>query len=444
MNSYDIAILGCGWAGIVTGYFVLNNYPYIDVICIDRDNELGGLLKTVIVNGFQFDVGGSHVIFSRNQEILNEMISFLSTNIIEHHRKAYVYLNGIFVPYPFENGIWLLPSEIRAKISISFVEALIERFKNKNWRPNNLYEWIYGFFGKEIAKLYLEPYNEKIWKRSLDYIDVDWIYTPGRVPTPDWKDILRSCAGIPTEGYKEQSRFYYPLKGGIQSLYEAVIERALAKGLKIVRGEIIRNIKRIGDEWIINNRIRAKRVISTIPLNELIEALDPTSHIAKLARELDYNSVAVVGLALKKRAPNMHWIYVPNKDIVFHRYAWISNYSPYATPDNNSYSAIIAEITAPPNHRIDVTKLVEQTMEGLKNLGIISESEKEILFTKVWTHKYGYPVHTISSNRVREELLGYAKELGIEVAGRWGSWRYLNMDQIYMQAYNLVHKLLLH
>ncbi|MEM3479925.1 MAG: NAD(P)/FAD-dependent oxidoreductase, partial [Candidatus Bathyarchaeia archaeon] len=64
--------------------------------------------------------------------------------------------------------------------------------------PKNLSEWIYSFFGKWIAERYLVPYNLKIWKRPLEEIDVDWVYTLGRLPIPDWRDVVRSAMGQPT------------------------------------------------------------------------------------------------------------------------------------------------------------------------------------------------------------------------------------------------------
>jgi len=433
MIETHYAILGCGWAGVLASYFILENFDNVSVVCVEKENILGGLLRSEIVNSFVFDIGGSHVIFSKDQKILREMLSFLENNVIEHHRKSYIYLDDIFVPYPFENGIWVLPPERRAEILVSFVETLLERAKDLNWRPRNLREWVYGFFGKEIARLYLEPYNEKIWKRPLDGIDVDWIYIPGRLPIPDWRDVIRSGAGVTTEGYREQARFYYPSRGGIQALYNAVLERAIARGLKVIKGMRVEKIRRASDRWIINDRIGAKRIISTTPLNELVEALEAPEYILKLARQLEYNMVVVVGIALKKKAPDMHWVYVPDKNIVFHRYIWISNYSPYNTP-SSKYSSVIAEISLPPQSNIDTEKLVYEIVEGLKKLGVLSEYEKELLFVKMWTNTYGYPIPTFKSTKARSEILDYIREQGICTVGRWGTWRYLNMDIIYKEA----------
>ncbi len=135
-------------------------------------------------------------------------------------------------------------------------------------------------------------------------------------------------------------------------------------------------IRKVSNRWIINDRIEAKRIISTIPLNELVEALEAPEYILKLARQLEYNMVVIVGIALKKKAPDAHWIYVPDKNIVFHRYAWISNYSPYNTP-SGEYSSIIAEISLPPQSNINMERLVYEIMGGLKKLGILRVNMKK-------------------------------------------------------------------
>lgn len=228
----DVAILGCGWAGILVGYFILQKTSSLNVVCIDKSKLLGGLLKSETISGFTFDIGGSHVIFSKDSITLKKMLSFLGSNVTTHRRRAYIFLEEHLVPYPFENGIWILPLEKRADILISFLEVLLERTKHPDWRPKTFREWIYGFFGKEIAKIYLEPYNEKVWKIDLNEIDADWVYMPGRLPIPDWRDIVRASLGMATEGYREQSTFYYPLKGGIQALYNAVLKKSHRQRIK--------------------------------------------------------------------------------------------------------------------------------------------------------------------------------------------------------------------
>ncbi len=438
---FDVGVLGCGWAGIIASYLYSSKYPGASIVCIDMDDSLGGLLRSAVVSGFLFDVGGSHIIFSSNPNTLSEILSFLDRNFIPHERKTYILLDGTYIPYPFENSLYALPPLKRGEILISFIESLLHRSSQLDWKPRNLREWMYGFFGSEISRLYLEPYNSKLWKRPLEEIDVDWIYTPGRLPIPDWRDVILSGIGVKVEGYREQVRFYYPLRGGIQSLFNSVLSKALRNGVKIMKGVKVTKVRKVGSSWLVNDLIEVKKLISTIPLKELVTAMNLQEYEIRLAKLLDYNSVAVIGIAFRKKAPPMHWIYNTRDDVIFHRHVWISNYSHYNTPDNDKYSSVVVEVTIPPAEKPSYEKLVEDALSGLIKIGVLENPDKEVILTKLWMHEYGYPVHTIKSNAARGELLRVIGEEGIVAIGRWGSWKYLNLDKVYEQAVNQLNTL---
>ena len=46
-----------------------------------------------------------------------------------------------------------------------------------------------------------------------------------RIPQPPVEDIIKSAKGIKTEGYKHQLYFDYPKRGGIQSLFDAFLNK---------------------------------------------------------------------------------------------------------------------------------------------------------------------------------------------------------------------------
>jgi len=424
---YNLTILGCGWCGVL----VAEKYGGEGVICIEKDRELGGLLKSVNVGGFTVDIGGSHVIFSKDEGILRKLLSLLGDNVVKHERRAYVLLDGLYVPYPLESGLYVLPPEERLEAVVAFVEALLST--GRDWRPRNLEEWIRGFFGSWIAKKYLIPYNRKVWKRPLTEIDVDWVYVPGRVPIPDWRDVIKSAMGFPTVGYAEQARFYYPLRGGIQALYDSAYKRALAKGVALVRGVKVESLKILGDHYIINGRFATKRLVSTIPLPSLIEALEGEARddLKEYAKHFDYNKVITVAVALNKQAPPHHWVYVPDESIIFHRYAWLSNYSPYNAPEGKSL--VLAEVTIPRGQNVSKSSVERKVISDLEKLGIIN-NEEDILFVKSWVNEYGYPIHRVGLSEIRDYVLGYLRARGILCLGRWGSWRYLNMDSVAKQV----------
>jgi len=424
--NVSLIILGCGWSGIL----VANKYGDSNTVCIDREVELGGLLKSVIIDGFTVDTGGSHIIYSRDKSVLNEMLDLLGGNVISHERRSYVLLDKLFVPYPLENGLYVLPPEERAEALIDFIEAMFSM--GKDWRPRSFEDWILSF-GKWIAEKYLIPYNKKIWKRPLSEIDVDWVYTPGRLPVPDWRTVVRAAVGIPTAGFTEQAGFYYPLKGGIQALYDAAKQKALSKGIVLRSGEPVESIK-MRNEILVNNKYRARKAVSTIPLPELINSIEgkPRDDLEEFTRRFDYNSVAIIAVAVARDAPSMHWIYVPDENIIFHRYIWVSNYSPHNAPKGKSL--LLAEVTIPPGRPVN-EKLVDRVVKDLSQLGVVEE--KDVLFTKMWLHKYGYPIHRIGTAEARDHVARYLKEMGIIPVGRWGTWRYLNMDMVLKQVKDL-------
>jgi protoporphyrinogen oxidase len=425
-----IAVLGCGWSGLVLSIRLKKLYPEVDVICVDRNFE-GGLLKSINISGYLFDAGGSHVVFSRSREVLEGIFS-LGGDWVSRERMSYVFFDGTFVPYPFENGLYVFSPEKRARYGYSLIKALAEYHDEK---PKNFKEWIYRTFGKEVAEDYLVPYNEKIWKRPLEQLSADWVYTPGRLPLPSLEDIVKTVAGIPTVGYKEQSIFYYPRKGGIFKQWESAYVTAKTLGVTFLR-EDVRKVKNISGEYVLNGWLRADRVLSTLPLVEAPNIFDLSEEAFRTSDKLEYNSVVVVGLGLRREAPKQHWVYVPDKKIIFHRYAWISNYGEDTPPDR---ATLIAEVTIPRGEKIDLDEVRAKVMSGLVELGVVREDDIEV--AEGWIHKYGYPIYTLAHSKDVGIIFEELRDMGILTFGRWGSWEYWNTDKIYQKSLELDFKI---
>jgi protoporphyrinogen oxidase len=398
-------------------------YPASEVICIDKKFD-GGLLRSESIKDYVFDTGGSHVLFSKKQEIINNIIA-MGGEWVFRERMSYIFLDGVYVPYPFENGIYALPPDKRARYGLSLIRALKDY---RDVKPPNFKEWILATFGREVAEDYLFPYNEKIWKRPLDQMTADWVYIPGRLPIPSLEDIVKAVAGIPTVGYKENALFYYPRKGGIIKQWEIAFKRSEELGVRFLK-TVVKDVKVSSDGYIINGMMKVNRIISTLPLKESPSIFDLSEDSHKASERLDYNSVAVVGLGLKKPAPKQHWIYVPDKKIVFHRYAWISNYGEDTKPGK---SALIAEITIPNGKEIDTEELKERVIHDFVRIDVIKETEIDVV--EIWFHKYGYPIYTLTHQEDTEVITRELIQKGIVTFGRWGEWQYWNTDKIYEKA----------
>lgn len=435
MREFKTCILGSGWSGLlVANRITETGIKDIALIEASKPSEMGGLLKTEEIDGFTFDCGGPHLLFSRDEKILSEITGILEPNYSKRVRNNFVFYKDQFIAYPFENGVYQLNPEERVKMVKGIIDRMLYIARNWNWKPENFLDWITGFFGDHMADQYLIPYNEKIWKRPLDKMAADWVFSPGRLPFPDLENMLLTVAGIPNTGYKEQAYFYYPITGGIASLFNSLHERLLVRGAEIIAGEKVVSVKINSDHtFIINNKIMANKVISTIPLPELLMSLDDGNNYEELAGKFDYNSVVVVGVAIRGKTPNHTAVYIPDSKIIFHRYTWMSSLVP---PIDQDSSNLIAEVTVPKGEKVDLQNIVKEVVKGLLGIGVI-EDESSILFTRVWFNKYGYPIYSLDHNEVRGETMKILEKNAIESIGRWGSWHYWNTDMVYKAVLNM-------
>lgn len=432
-----IAILGGGLTGIAAGYLL--NCKGVDFEVLEKEEMCGGLMRTLQEKGFTFDYGGSHIIFSKNRDNLNFMLTLLGDNKTRNLRNTKVLYKSHYVKYPFENGLANLPREENFECLYGFVQNLIKKEKGEQRKPYNLKEWFYYTFGKGIAEKYLLPYNEKIWKYPAKNMGLDWV---DRIPDPPAEDIIKSALGIETEGYTHQHCFYYPKTGGIEAVIKSMklkIEKKVSNNFEVKR------LKKVGERWkIISEGEEEKsfdKVISTIPIQKLVEIADAPTEVRTASCKLKVNSLITVMLGIEKnRINDLSWLYIPDNRILPHRVSFPSNYSPFVAPPGKS--AVLAEITCQIGDRVwrmEEEKLAHRTIEDLHNLKIINKAE--VCFSKVKKSEYAYVINNLNYNRTLGIVKKYFTSIGIDLLGRFSEFKYLNMDACIESAMNYVKTL---
>jgi protoporphyrinogen oxidase len=428
-------ILGGGLTGLTLGLLLLDKG--IDVEILEKETECGGLMRSVQEDGFTFDYGGSHVIFSQDKSVLDFMLRLLGGNKVKKRRNTKILYKGRYVKYPFENGLSDLPKEDNFESVISFIRNLIQKEKGEMEKPSNLKEWCYYTFGKGIAEKYLIPYNEKIWKYPLENISLEWVE---RIPNPPVEDVIKSSLGIETEGYTHQLYFYYPRDGGIQALIrslEVKMEDRIIKNFKVKKVDKKCGKWRISegkDERVYDN------IISTIPVVELVEATDASREVKKAARDLNFNSLITVSIGLDVPSINDYsWLYVPSKAILTHRISFPSNFSPRVAPEGKS--SILGEITCKVGDavwKLRDEEIVRRVITDLEKLKIIDKTK--VCFTKVKRLKYAYVINDLNYHKNKKIVENYFKNVGIDLVGRFSEFKYLNMDMCVRSAIDYVVK----
>jgi protoporphyrinogen oxidase len=416
-------ILGGGLAGLTVASFLNHDFEILE-----KNEECGGLCRSFRKEGFTFDYGGGHIIFSKNPQIITFVKKLMRGNLRKCRRNTKIFFRGRYVKYPFENGLSDLGIGDTIECLYSFVENWIRRERSQLRKPRNAREWMYYRFGRGIAEKYLIPYNEKIWRLPLELMDLSWV--EGRVPNPSLEDVVKSALGIPTEGYTEQLYFYYPKKGGIQSLIKRLEEMA---GGRITPNFKVRSIKKEDGKWVVSDGAREKtfdQIVFTGAVQDLSEVYGETPAEVKAAvQALRYNSLITVCLALDtKNLNDLSWLYFPHQeDGMFHRVSFPFNYSPNVVPPGKSSATV--ELTCDFGGRLWKEKderLVEHVIEKLHQNGVIDK--RKVRFSEVRRTQYAYVVHDLDYGKNTKVFRDFFKREGIELCGRFSEFMYLNMD----------------
>lgn len=418
-----VGILGGGLAGLTVANFLKHNFEILE-----KNDECGGLCRSLQENGFTFDYGGGHIIFSRDEKILSFMVGKLGKNVARRRRNTKIFFKGRYVKYPFENGLSDFPQRDNFECLYSYVENWLRRERGELREPRNFREWMYYTFGEGITEKYLIPYNRKIWNFEPARMAVDWVRD--RVPQPPVADVIKSSLGIQTEGYTHQLFFYYPARGGIQSLIGG-LERGL--GGRITRGFDVKRVEREGGKWVVSDGAVEKefdRIISTIPIMELADAYrDTPREVKRAARGLKYNSLVTVLLGFNiKKMNDIHWLYFPREEEgLFNKVCFPFNNSPHVAPRGKS-SAVV-EITCSPKDniwRMKDEKLVEHAIDKLDENKVADK--RKVCFSRVMRSKYAYVINDLNYNRNTRVLRDFFADEGAVLCGRFSEFKYLNMD----------------
>ena len=431
----NIGILGGGLTGVTLGYFLNHS---VDIL--EKNDEAGGLCRSLQDDGFTFDFGGSHIIFSKDREVLNFMLAVLGKNKVRRRRNTKILFKGNYVKYPFENALNDLPKQDNFECLYYYVDNLIKRERVKSKNLKNFRDWIYYTFGKGIADKYMIPYNEKIWDTKAELMSLDWV--KNRVPQPPVRNVIKSSLGISTEGYTHQLYFYYPKKGGIQSLIRAI--DTMGNQTLLTNFEV-KSIKQEDCKWIVSSNSEEKeydKIISTIHLYDLIKALkDVPKVVIKAVNHLKYNSLITVMLGVDlPKLNDFSWLYIPDKDIKTHRVSFPSNYSKLVAPKGKS--SVLAEITCHKNDNLWSRKdedIAKEMIEDLHRLKIIRKSA--VCYTEIKRIGYAYVINDLDYTDNLSVINKYLKELGIAQCGRFSEFKYLNMDACIRSAMNRANEL---
>jgi hypothetical protein len=155
----------------------------------------------------------------------------------------------------------------------------------------------------------------------------------------------------------------------------------------------------------------------------------------------------MVGVGIKQPCPSTKsWMYYPEANCPFYRATYLSNYSPYMTPDNKTHYSLLCETSYSEFKPVDGKTIVDDTIQGLINSGMIKEQDKhDIVDTWVYHADFSYPTPSVERDGILAQAIPFLESHGIYSRGRFGMWKYevSNTDHTLMQGVELVNRWLL-
>lgn len=426
-----IGIIGCGLSGLTLASRLQERADVDEIVVFEKEDKPGGLCRSFNANGVTFDVG-PHILFSKNREALDFLLTPLGDNRHKLRRSNRIIYKGRLVQYPFENDLSKLPEKDCEYCLNAFLHNPYESYP-----ASNMVQFFLKTFGEGITNCYLRPYNEKIWKFDPCYMDTQMVE---RIPKPPKEDIIASANGETRDGYLHQLYFWYPRHGGIESEIEG-LARKLGGKVQIKCGQEAREVEKNGCKYFIRTKTgleeKFDELYSTMPLNELAEIFRPRlpEEARASASKLRYNSIAITLVSVREDLSGDNFAFMTaDGDVIFHRISKINFLGKkYASNGLANYLVEVTYREDTETGNLSDSDLLEKIGEGLHKIGFVRGETVERASLPL-KFKYAYVIYDIEHKKNASCVKGALNEYGVRLAGRFGTWEYLNMDAVVSQA----------
>ncbi len=483
-RTKPVLVIGAGPAGLTAAYKLVQSGE--QVLVLESDSVVGGISRTVQVDGWRFDVGG-HRFFTKVPEVESLWHEILpDDDFLVRPRMSRIYYNGKFFDYPlraFNAFTTLGPIESLRCVS-SYLWVRVHAPSNQD----SFEGWTAARFGWRLYRKFFKSYTEKVWGMPATSIKADWaaqriknLSLGKAIFRALFKDFGSETITSLIEEFRypkygpgmmwERCRDLVSDEGGIVLLNSPVISVRHCDGLAhsvvyrsnpindafsntskdtLDRGEYSDRLaenteghtdlgevgRGSGDDGgvftVDTQEVEVSAVISSMPLRELVERLDPLPppDVRSAAANLSYRDFLTVALIVPESFgfPD-NWIYIHDPEVYVGRIQNFGSWSPWMV--KGGYTCLGMEYFVSMGDKLwEMTDeaLVELAKRELDNIGLVSADVVENGY--VVRMPKAYPVY---DDRYQEAVETIRKWLDINVAnvypvGRNGMHRYNNQD----------------
>jgi protoporphyrinogen oxidase len=314
-QSVGTAVLGAGPAGLTAAYLLARRGA--PGVVFEADGAVGGIAKTVVYDGYRFDLGG-HRFFTKLDAISRLWEDTLGDDFLLRPRLSRIYYDGKFLAYPLQAKDVI--------VRLGLVESVLctlsyfrSRLTTRRRSPETFEDWAESRFGRRLYDAFFGPYTEKVWGIPGSEIRAEW--AAQRIKDFSFLKAVLSILGLRRDQVTTLiEEFHYPRLGPGQ-MWEELQRRAEAGGVPVRlrhRVDSIRHQAGHVTEIVAvhegrDQLIPVDGVLSSIPLSELVLSLDPQppAEVVAAARRLRYRELCLVALVIDDEEPFPdNWIYL--------------------------------------------------------------------------------------------------------------------------------------
>ena len=445
-----VVVIGAGPAGLTAAYALTKAAEPVTVL--EADDVVGGISRTVERDGWRFDIGG-HRFFTKVpavEELWHEILP--DEDFLLRPRMSRIYYENKLFDYPLKatNALRNLGLIESIKCVLSYVWVRIHPPKDQTM----LEGWVAARFGWRLYRTFFKTYNEKVWGVPASEIAADW--AAQRIKNLSLFSAVLNAL-LPRRNQTDITtlieEFQYP-KFGPGMMWERARDLVLAAGGTITMETAVTAIHRddSGATAVVSRcagrdvTTPASAVISSMPLPELVLALDPPApaEVQLAARRLTHRDFLTVALVVPESAsfPD-NWIYIHSPEVKVGRIQNFGSWSPYLVKDGRTCLGLEYFVFEGDDlwntADSDLAVLAEKE---LIELGLVGNGQVEASY--VVRMPKAYPVYDQGYSEAVDTISGWLGEAvpNVYPVGRNGMHKYNNQDHSMLTALLSVDNLL--
>lgn len=439
----DVVVIGAGPAGLTAAYELGKRGATATVL--EADDVVGGISRTVERDGYRFDIGG-HRFFTKVPEVEALWHEILpDDDFMLRPRSSRIYYQGKFFDYPLKPlaALRTLGVVEAIRCGVSFLWVRIRPPKDQS----TLEGYVVANYGWRLYGHFFKAYSTKVWAVPPSEISAEWGAQRIKGMTL-WSAVWEPLRARFAKRERSQQvtslieEFQYP-KHGPGMMWERCQQIVESRGSKVVfQAPVERILHADGRATAViadGATYDADHVISSMPFNGLVKAMDPPApvEVQQAADDLafrDFLSVALV-VPEEKVAWDDNWIYIHDPEIKTMRVQNFGSWSPHMVKDGRNVLGL--EYTVQEGDEwwtASDEELVERGKAELEALGLMRAADVETGY--VVRMPKAYPVYDEGYRRNVDVLRAWIEQNvpNVHPVGRNGMHRYNNQDHSMLTA----------